>query len=133
MRWNTIQREKHTNEDGWLTELISMDHEDVPFEDVHSYLVFIKPGATRAMHYHKKKKEWITVGSGKVKIFLEDLESDEKESIVFSEDDKKQELLYLPPKVAHVVKNIGDKEGCVIAFSQTLEMPEDTIKYDMDV
>lgn len=113
--------------------MVSIEHDDVPFEDVHSYIVSFNPGTKRAMHYHKNKKEWLTIASGEVKVYLEDVESGEEETKILSENDKLQEIIYLPPKVAHVIKNIGEKEACVIVFSKSPEMPEDTLKYEMDV
>ncbi len=93
MRWKTLSREKHTKKEGWLAELISLDHEDEPFEGVHSYVVSFEPETTRAMHYHKTKKEWLTIGSGKVKVVLEDIDTGENETIIISEEDEEQNIL----------------------------------------
>jgi len=133
MKWNTLQRKKHISKKGWLSELVSMDYDDEPFECIHTYVVSFKPKTTRAMHYHEEKKEWIALGSGKVKVVLEDIYSKEKETLILSENDEDQKIIYLPPKIAHVIKNIGDEKACVIAFSQTPEIPGDTIEYEMDV
>ncbi len=133
MKWEKLHRRKHTNEGGWLSELVSMEYEDEPFDCLHSYLVSFEPGTKRAMHYHKKKKEWLTIGAGNVKLVLEDIQTKEKESVLLDEDDEKQNIVYIPPKVAHVLKNIGEKKACVIAFSKTPEHPEDTKGYEMEV
>lgn len=133
MKWDILKRKKHTKKDGWLSELISMNYKDEPFNEVHSYVVSFKPGTTRAMHYHKEKEEWITLGTGMIKVVVEDIINKEKETIILDGNDKEQKIIYLPPNVAHVIKNIGNESACVIAFSKTPEIPGDTIEYQMDV
>ncbi len=133
MGWNVLDREKHSKKDGWLAELVSMDYDDEPFEDVHSYVVSFNPGTTRAMHYHKTKKEWLALGTGRIKVVLEDIESEKKETIILSDNDEKEKIIFFPPKVAHAIKNVGNTKGCVVVFSKTPEIPGDTVEYEMDV
>jgi len=133
MSWEILEREKHSDGDGWLSELVSMDHPDVPFEDVHSYVVSFAQNTTRANHYHKKKEEWLTLVSGRVKIVLESVKNGDRESIILDAEDDLLKIVYLPPKIAHGIKNIGDKKACVIVFSKTPELSEDTIEYEVEV
>lgn len=133
MIYKKLSRTKHARDDGWLAELVSLNYNDVPFADFHSYLVVIKPGKFRARHYHKKKGEWLALTSGELKIMLENIETKKNEKIVLSEYSDDYNLVYIPPKVAHAVKNIGKKNASLVVFSKTPEIPGDTIEYKMEV
>ncbi len=126
-------RKKYSRDDGWLAELVSSEHEDVPFTGVHSYVVVIKPKKFRAMHYHKRKEEWLAIVTGKIKVVLEDVETKEKVEIILDEDSVEYTLLYIPPMVGHVVKNVGENNASLVVFSKTAEIPGDTIDYEMEV
>ena len=47
MNYKELKREKYCREEGWLSELISMEHDDVPFDELHFYYhecdVFVAP------------------------------------------------------------------------------------------
>lgn len=126
-------RKKHIRDDGWLTELISMGHDDVPFECFHSYLVIVKPNRYRAMHFHFEKEEWLALTSGRIKVVIEDIFTKERKEILLDEDSSNYSLIYIPPKMAHVVKNVGEKNASLVVFSKTSEIPEDTEEYEMEV
>ena len=85
------------------------------------------------MHYHKTKKEWLALASGKIKIFLEDVKTKDQESIVLDENSEDFSIIYVPTMTGHVVKNIGKKNASLVVFSKTAEIPGDTIDYDMEV
>ena len=133
MNLKKLSRKKYVRNDGWLTELISSSHGDIPFTDVHSYLVVIKPNRFRAMHYHKVKEEWLALTSGKIKLILEDIQTKKREIFLLDEDSKDYDIVYVPPNIGHVVKNVGDKNASLVVFSKTAEIPVDTISYDMEV
>ena len=126
-------RKKYIRDDGWLTELISMEHDDVPFYCFHSYLVVIKPDRWRAMHYHHKKEEWLALTSGRLKIILEDIGTKERQVKILDEDSDNYSILYIPSKVAHVIKNIGGKNASVGVFLTTSQISGDTIENMMEV
>lgn len=133
MIYRELFREKHSREDGWLSELISMKYDDEPFENLHSYLVSIHPGRTRAEHYHKNKEEWLGITSGKIMLFLEDIRSKEKEKVILDTRTEDYRLVYIPPLIAHSIKNISDEEASVVVFSRTLEDLDDTVPYKMEM
>jgi dTDP-4-dehydrorhamnose 3,5-epimerase-like enzyme len=133
MNFKKLTRKKYTRNDGWLAELISSAHDDVPFTGIHSYLVLIKPNSYRAMHYHNKKEEWIGLTAGKLMIVLEDILTKERTKIVLDKESKEYSLIYIPSKVAHVIKNIGDVDASLVVFSKTMETPGDTVDYKMEL
>jgi len=131
MLFKKLLRTKHTREDGWLSELISMNYADEPFNCIHTYLVSINSGMVRANHYHKKKEEWIALASGKIEIHLENIDSGEKEKLILDTHVKGYEMIYIPPFVAHAVKNNWEHEASLIVFSKNPEDKEDTIPYEV--
>ena len=133
MIYKELYREKHIRQDGWLSELASVNYRDKPFDCLHSYLVCINPQRTRAEHYHKKKGEWLGITSGKIMLFLEDTQSKEKDNIILDMDAKGYKLIYIPPLTAHLMENIGDKEASVVIFSKTPEDLDDTIPYKIEM
>jgi dTDP-4-dehydrorhamnose 3,5-epimerase-like enzyme len=86
---------------------------------------------SRANHYHKKKEEWLALAAGKIKVGLKDVVSGKYEEIVLDSRSETYELIYIPPLVAHAVKNISNTEASVIVFSKNPENKEDTIPYEM--
>lgn len=133
MKGKKLKRNKYSRDDGWLAELVSSEHNDVSFNGIHSYLVVIKPNRHRAMHYHKLKEEWLAITAGKIKVVLEDIKTKEQKEIIFDEDAVEFNLLYIPPKIAHVVKNVGEKNASLVVFSKKGEIPNDTIDYEVEV
>ncbi|WP_342305953.1 WxcM-like domain-containing protein [Methanolobus sp. ZRKC5] len=108
-----------------------MNYEDEPFNCVHTYVVSIKPMKTRANHYHKNKEEWIALATGKIKLCLKDVDSDEYEEIILDSESSNYEVIYIPQYVAHAVKNISTCEASIIVFSKNPEEKEDTIPYEV--
>lgn len=131
MLFKKMLRVKHEREDGWLSELVSMNYDDEPFNCIHSYLVFVNPGKVRANHYHKKKEEWIAPASGKIKLCMENVITGEKDEITLDTHDREYEMIYIPPFVAHAVKNNWKCEASLIVFSKNPEDKEDTIPYEV--
>ena len=131
MIYKELFRVKHERSDGWLSELVSMEYGDEPFNCIHSYLVSIASGETRAKHYHKKKGEWLAITAGRIALFMEDVTSGEKRKVILDTGSKKYKMIYLPPFVAHAIKNIGEGEASLVVFSEVPEEPEDTIPYSL--
>ncbi|WP_048134642.1 WxcM-like domain-containing protein [Methanosarcina sp. 1.H.T.1A.1] len=131
MLYEKLPRTKHIREDGWLSELVSMNYKDDPFNCVHTYMVSVKPGKVRANHYHKKKEEWIALATGKIALHLKNVVSGEGKKVVLDALSETYELIHIPPFVAHAVENICDQEACIVVFSKNPEDKEDTIRYEI--
>jgi len=131
MNVRILSRTKHIREDGWLSELVSTNYADEPFTCVHSYLVSITPGHTRANHYHEKKEEWLAPASGIIELLTEDIFSHVKEQYILDTNTKDYSLIYIPPFIAHTLKNTGTGEASVVVFSRTTEDLSDTIRFEV--
>jgi dTDP-4-dehydrorhamnose 3,5-epimerase-like enzyme len=132
MKHKELYRKKHIRDDGWLSELVSMEYNDTPFDCFHSYLVSIKPGRIRAKHYHNKKEEWIAIVSGKIALLMKDVYSGEQDKMILDTTTEDYKMIYLPPYTAHAIKSIGDGEASVVVFSTMPEDPGDTIPYKFE-
>jgi dTDP-4-dehydrorhamnose 3,5-epimerase-like enzyme len=132
MTYKELSRVKHKRDDGWLSELVSMNYKDEPFNCIHSYLVVINPHKARAKHYHKKKDEWLAITSGNVTLFLRDVISQRAEILFLDTDSEDYKLIYVPTYVAHALKNIGESKASVVVFSTMPEDPNDTIPYQFE-
>ena len=77
---------------------------------------------TRANHYHKNKEEWIAPASGKIDLYLENIVSGEKEKLTLDTHVKEYEMIYIPPFVAHSLKNNWEQTASLVVFSRN---PED--------
>ena len=131
MHVERLPREKHIRDDGWLCELVSMNYQDEPFTGLHSYIVSIEPGRTRANHYHKKKEEWIAPAAGTIELTTEDIRNHTKERYLLDVQTKEYSLIHIPPFIAHTLKNIGNSPASIIVFSQTPEDQSDTIRHEV--
>jgi oxalate decarboxylase/phosphoglucose isomerase-like protein (cupin superfamily) len=110
-----------------------MNYNDTPFTCLHSYIVIIEPGKTRAKHYHILKEEWVALAAGKIHLFMENTQTKEKSEICLDINDKDYGITYLPPMTAHALKNVGDGPASVVIFSKTPEVQGDTIPYELGV
>lgn len=125
---NIFQREKISRGDSWLAELYSK--KIVPdFNCTHSYLVSLHPGSVRTKHYHNLKTEVMAVVYGSIELVTEDITPKGRKYGVLSTGDSNIELVILPQKVAHALKNVSEDISRVVVFSDSHD-PEDTIPYD---
>ena len=132
MIYKKLSRAMHRRDDGWLCELISMNYDDQPFKCLHSYVVAVAPGMTRANHYHRKKKEWLALAGGKLVIILEDVNTREKDKVLLDAGSGDYNIIYIPPFVAHAIKNVNDHESSLVIFSNGPEDKEDTIRFEVE-
>lgn len=131
MLYHTLPRTKHEREDGFLVELVSRIYPDEPFTCIHSYVVAINPGKSRAGHYHRKKDEWLCIVTGKIRLDLADLSSGTKESVIMDSQSKEYTIIHIPAGIAHLVTNTSGTEiASIIVFSTDPEDKEDTTRYD---
>jgi dTDP-4-dehydrorhamnose 3,5-epimerase-like enzyme len=130
--YRELCRTKHSRDDGWLCELVSMRYDDDPFSCVHSYVVSVHPGRSRANHYHTRKEEWFAVVSGRIVVRLRHVLHGDSASLVLDCADPVCRILYIPPFVAHSIQNPCSTDSTIVVFSKSPEDREDTIRYNLD-
>ena len=132
MNVTLLPRQENVRDDGWLAELIWMKYTDHPFCGIHSYIVSICVGRSRANHFHRKKEEWIAPVAVTARLLLEDMVTGERESVLLDSRSQDYGLVFIPPSIAHSVQNTGEEDAVVIVFSRTPEDPEDTLPFRFD-
>ncbi len=92
------------------------------------YIAYIelRAGCVRANHYHKIKKEWTYVISGKLLLTLEDIATRERASFSLEAG----ELAFIGTSVAHAMRTV--EPGGAVEFSQARFDPVDSYPYKLD-
>lgn len=124
-----LEKPKHKRADGWLSELWTKEDWPSDFKMEHSYLVSIEPGSVRAKHYHNKKLEVISCIFGSVEIFLEDISSKKRQTIILDSENKTMALLVIEPQTAHAIKNPTKNIARIIVFSNSHDL-SDVVPYE---
>jgi len=124
-----LNRKKIFSPTGFLVELVSSKYKDTPF-NMHSYLVKINVGCSRANHYHEKKEEWMTAVNGKILLRLKNIFTKQKKEYLLDAGSAAHKIIHVSPGWAHSVEAV-DKDGTIVVFSLTPEDKNDTISYEL--
>ena len=122
-----IPRRLISDDRGWFLRVITGTEEDIPSHTGEVYLTMGKPGQAKGGHYHPEALEWFTVIEGEAILKLEDMDTHERRNIEMSLD--KAISVFIPNNVAHVVVNNSDKDFILLAYTDKLYDPKDTIPY----
>lgn len=125
-----IQRRLITDERGWFMKAITGTELGIPSHTGEVYLTMGKPGQAKGGHYHPKAVEWFTIIEGNAVLKLEDIETHKRIDIEMSLE--KAITVYIPNNVAHVVVNNSDKDFILLAYTNLLYNPQDTITYKIE-
>ena len=122
-----IPRRLISDDRGGFLKAITGTEEDIPSHTGEVYLTMGKPGQAKGGHYHPEALEWFTVIQGEAILKLEDIETHERRDIPMSLD--KAISVFIPNNVAHTVVNNSDKDFILLAYTDKLYDPKDTISY----
>ena len=122
-----IPRRLISDDRGWFLKVITGTEEDIPSHTGEVYLTMGKPGQAKGGHYHPEALEWFTVIQGEAILKLEDIETHERRDIPMSLD--KAISVFIPNNVAHTLVNNSDKDFILLAYTDKLYDPKDTISY----
>lgn len=126
-----INRKLIKDDRGWFLKAITGTEAEIPSHTGEVYLTMGKPGQAKGGHYHPVAVEWFTLIQGSAILKLEDVESHEKREIEMSLE--KAITVFIPNNVAHVVvNNSNDKDFILLAYTDKLYDPEDTIAYKIE-
>lgn len=115
---------------GWFLKAITGTEEDIPSHTGEVYLTMGKPGQAKGGHYHPEAVEWFTIIEGSAILKLEDMETHECRDIEMPFE--KAQTVFIPNNVAHIVVNNSDKDFILLAYTDKLYDPADTIAYQID-
>lgn len=124
-----INRRLITDERGWFLKAITGTEEGIPNHTGEVYLTMCKPGQAKGGHYHPEAIEWFTIIQGSAVLKLEDMETHERRDIEMSLD--MAITVFIPNNVAHIVVNNSDKDFILLAYTDKLYDPKDTIPYNI--
>ncbi len=125
-----IPRRLIVDERGWFFKAITGTEENIPSHTGEVYLTMGKTGHAKGGHYHPEAVEWFTVIEGQAVLKLEDVETHERMEIDLSLE--KACSVFVPNNVAHVVVNTGTGNFILLAYTDKLYDPKDTIPYTVE-
>ena len=114
---------------GWFLKVITGTEENLPGHTGEVYLTMGKPGQTKGGHYHPKAVEWFTLISGKAVLKLEDVQTHERLQMEIGFDEALP--VFVPNGVAHAWQNAGEDDFILLAYTDRLYDPADTIAYEL--
>ena len=125
-----IPRRLIADDRGWFLKAITGTEEDIPSHTGEVYLTMGKPGQAKGGHYHPEAVEWFTIIEGSAILKLEDMETHEAREIEMSLE--KAITVFIPNNVAHIVVNNSDKDFILLAYTDKLYDPADTIAHKFE-
>lgn len=78
------------------------------------FIATTKPGKTRGLHFHKRKTEWYSVLRGKAKLTI--INNETKEEKFYNMNGKNPQVVEIPPKHFHFIKNIGKSDMQLLVY-----------------
>ena len=107
-----------TNEDTRGIVFEPIENESINTQQ-NSHVVISKPGIIRGNHYHLHGTETLAVMGPALLRFKE-----ADEILDFEVPSEQVYKFVIPPKVAHAIKNMGEKDNILIAFNTVPHNPE---------
>lgn len=129
-RATIINRRLIADDRGWFLKAITGTEEGIPSHTGEVYLTMGKPGQAKGGHYHPEAVEWFTIIEGTAILKLEDVVTHERLDIEMSLE--KAITVFIPNNVAHIVVNNSDKDFILLAYTDMLYDPKDTIAYTIE-
>ena len=125
-----IARKLYSDDRGWFLKVIDGHEENLPKSTGEIYLTNAKPGQTKGGHYHIQAVEWFTLVNGSCDLHLVDIESGE--NLVIKLDASLPKTVFVPSKIAHSFLNTSDSEFLLVAYTNILYDPLDTVPYEFN-
>ena len=122
-----IPRRLIADDRGWFLKAITGTEEDIPSHTGEVYLTMGKPGQAKGGHYHPEAVEWFTIIEGSAILKLEDMETHKRRAIEMPFE--KAQTVFIPNGVAHIVVNNSDNNFILLAYTDKLYDPADTIPF----
>jgi len=124
-RIEIIPRNRIEDSRGWFLKVITGKENGLPDYTGEIYTVYSENGASRGGHYHKQATEWFTLLQGTAKLELFDLQTNER--LTMQLDANEPRTVVVPPSVAHRFDAVDGSSFLIIAYTDLIYKPEDTI------
>lgn len=122
-----IKRNKIEDHRGWFLKVITGTENNLSNTIGEFYVTVANPNQSKGGHYHPIAKEWFTLLKGSCILELIDIDTKEYFSIELNENNP--QTIFVPNNLAHNFKNNADSEFILLAYSDILYDPADTIIY----
>lgn len=122
-----INRHLISDERGYFLKILTGKENNLPPFTGEIYITSAYPGYNKGGHYHLLATEWFTLLSGKAKLILTDIFTNELLELIL--DSNMPQTIVVPPLIAHSFINISSDNFTLIAYTNKLYDPEDTIKF----
>lgn len=126
-RAKIISRRLIADDRGWFLKAITGTEDNIPSHTGEVYLTMGKPGQAKGGHYHPEALEWFTIIEGSAVLKLEDVNTHERLDIEMSLENAI--TVFIPNNVAHIVVNNSNTNFILLAYTDKLYDPKDTIPY----
>lgn len=122
-----IKRNKIEDSRGWFLKVLTGNEDGLPKHTGEVYITNANRGESKGGHYHNIAKEWFTLLFGKCDLVLVDITTNER--LVISLCDDEPQTIFVPSGIAHIFINTSDSEFTLLAYSDILYDPIDTIPF----
>ena len=112
---------------GYFLKVINGNEPDNPFA-CEVYITSAKPGESKGGHYHLRAQEWFTLIKGEALLSIVNIDTKETNKIRLSENEP--ETIYIPPGIAHSFLNTGNADFILLAFTDSMYHPKDTVSFN---
>lgn len=106
---------KHSDDRGFLIEFLREDENFLNFKG-QVYAATFSKGDIRGNHYHNEKTEIFCIMKGKVKFYIQHIDSKDIEEVTLDSCGSELDRIVVLPKYAHAFENIGDSEAVLLAW-----------------
>ena len=113
---------------GWFLKAITGLEKGLPNHTGEVYIVSSINGASRGGHYHIRATEWFTLLTGEAILKLKDVRTNELMSIELKVSEPV--TVVVNPYICHRFDPIDNKSFLLLAYTDTLYDPNDTIQLD---
>ncbi len=124
-----INRQFIKDSRGYFLKVLNGTEEGLTTKIGEVYVTMAKPNESRGGHYHKLATEYFTLIEGRSILFLEDVRTNE--SMIINIDSESPITVVIQPYIAHIFKNISNIEFILVAYSDIIYDPKDTIAYNI--
>lgn len=116
---------------GWFLKAIDGKEDNLPNHTGEIYLTNAKEFQAKGGHYHVNASEWFILLSGFCDLILIDIETNER--MILSLSSLEPKSIYVPKGIAHIFVNTSKEEFLLLAYTDFLYDPKDTIAYDFQL